>query len=62
MVFAEGSVSRRPGRRERKNKVEYSPLDPEYAAYLGSTQWKAKRRRIIEERGPKCEVCGWDEG
>ena len=55
-------MSRRPGRRERKNKVEYSPLDPEYAAYLGSTQWKAKRRRIIEERGPKCEVCGWDEG
>ena len=53
---------RRPGKRERRNKVEYTSLDPEYAAYLRSTQWKAKRRRIIAERGAKCEVCGWDEG
>lgn len=33
----------------------------EYAAYLKSPQWKAKRKRLIALRGSRCEICGCTE-
>lgn len=47
--------------RRQKFKRERISEDPEYQRYLASTQWKAKRKRILAERGTKCEVCGWGE-
>lgn len=32
--------------------------DPQYQSYLRSPQWRAKRSRIIADRGGLCEVCG----
>ncbi len=45
-------------RRPRESKPTEYPTDPAYIAYLHSTQWKAKRKRIVAERGARCEVCG----
>lgn len=47
--------------KRKREKPERISLDPEYQAYLRSTQWKQKRSRILAERGGKCEVCGESE-
>lgn len=48
-------MRRRKPRSERHERVSENP---EYLAYLRSAPWKAKRKRILTERGAKCEVCG----
>lgn len=48
----------RKGKRDRRDRVSE---DPEYQAYLRSTQWKEKRARILAERGKRCEVCGYHD-
>ena len=51
-------MTRHP-RASAPEKPERDSTNPEYKTYLRSTQWKVKRKRIILERGAKCEICGW---
>lgn len=33
-------------------------MDAKYQAYLDSKKWKAKRRKVLQRAGYKCERCG----
>jgi 5-methylcytosine-specific restriction endonuclease McrA len=33
-------------------------ISPEYQQYLQSSQWKNKRRKVLQRAGYKCEKCG----
>lgn len=41
----------------RKKSLENRKAIP----YENLKSWEVKRRRIFEERGRKCEICGWQE-
>ena len=41
----------------RKKSLENGKAIP----YENLKSWEVKRRRIFEERGRKCEICGWQE-